>query len=320
MHVDEETWLKFHACDAVPQDPGWHGALTSTRARVLIRCNGDEPETLRVVLQEGGAITIEAVSTQYDEASTIENFNENSDDEGEEWASQWTEEEAYNGVRHVTNETWEPMTFDHTVGLFTANMNAALIALPATRLDRCRYVQVGGGESQINGGSGWGNRLDSIDSFTTLATRPVTRYYSQVRSRVSTRPLALTPHEVYFFEPLCVKNRCQCGRDSRACLCRFSPGDHVRITSGKHKGEVKVFERASDSGKTFYFTDGEKMQYNASNKYGFDFPLRKVGWTVLRRSLFASRIPSVEGDDGIYLNNSKGAFMGMEQYQLAPGA
>ena len=194
-------------------------------------------------------------------------------------------------VRYGKDNTYEDIKFNNPVGMFIAHHNAVLIALPSTRLDKCKYVQVGEGERK-----GWGNPI-SFDSFEIPSTRPVIRYYSQVRDRQSTAPLALTPHEVYFFMPVFSGS--------------FSPGDRLRLTSGQHKGHVKVVERVSASGITVYFADGDKA---TTTREGYE-----EDYTVLPRSLFASRMPSVELDDGIYLNSLWSTLPPPGQRQLAPG-
>ena len=64
--VDEQTWLRYHACDSDPPDPSYHNARTSAGVRVVISCNGDDVERLRVVLREG-IVTIEAIYVQVTE-------------------------------------------------------------------------------------------------------------------------------------------------------------------------------------------------------------------------------------------------------------
>ena len=61
--VDEQTWLRYHACDSDPPDPNYHNARTSVGVRVVISCNGDDPKSLRVILRNG-VVTIEAIDVQ----------------------------------------------------------------------------------------------------------------------------------------------------------------------------------------------------------------------------------------------------------------
>ena len=78
-------------------------------------------------------------------------------------------------TKFFKDDSYEDITFEHPVGVFIANRNAALIALPSTKLNTYKYIQVGLGRSNGRG------KPDSVDSFET--TSPIIRYFSQVQDR-----------------------------------------------------------------------------------------------------------------------------------------